>query len=244
MKSHSVVYGISEESLRPGFRHAKPASGTVLAFGNPKLNAKVERGGEVRLLGTLPGSAIEAKAVAGILGKVHSDPMVLTEAEASESEFMQKGPQAGYIHFATHVIISEQQPYYSALLLAPDTQNDGWLQAFEIMRMSLNARLVTLSGCDSGLGKLYKGEGLLSLRRAFLAGWAQSVVVSLWPIEDSVPPSLMGDFYTNIRNGEDLPDALVQAKLQHLKRTTRLNGTEISLSHPFFWATFTLASVN
>jgi len=243
MKSHSVVYGISEESLRSGFRHATPDSGTILAFGNPKLNGQAERGGELPLLGSLPGSASEAKAVAVILGRIHSDPTVLTEAEASESEFIQKGPQAGYIHFATHAIVSEQQPYYSALLLAPDAQNDGWLQAFEIMRMSLNARLVTLSGCDSGLGKLYKGEGLLSMRRAFLLAGAQSVVVSLWSTEDSVP-NFMGDFYTNISNGADLPDALVQAKIQHLKHTTKLNGAEISLSHPYFWATFTLASVN
>jgi CHAT domain-containing protein len=122
-----------------------------------------------------------------------------------------------------HSLINERQPYYSALLLSPDAESDGLLQTYEIMNMQLSARLVTLSSCETALGKLYKGEGLMDLRRAFLAAGAESVVVSLWSIDDSTV-GFMEIFYNNISKGQPIDDALRTSKLLYLKKNwPRLN---------------------
>jgi len=116
------------------------------------------------------------------------------------------------------------------------------LQAYEIYNTPLNSRLVTLSGCETALGKLKRGEGPLSLQRAFLQAGARAVVVSLWSIEDSTA-FFMEDFYGAIRAGRSLPVALRNAKLQYLGKTLTLGKNQpVSLSHPFFWAPFVLTS--
>jgi len=143
-----------------------------------------------------------------------------------------------------HSLIYQEQPYYSALVLAPDQHSDGLLQTFEIVNTRLHSHLVTLSGCETALGKLKKGEGMLGLQRAFLQAGAESVVVSLWSIEDSTA-DFMEAFYRNIRDGQSLSVALRNAKLRYLEGTLSVGGgQQVSLSHPFFWAPFVLTTTS
>ncbi len=242
IKLHSVIYGMSIESLRPDFRQV-PAPTSILAMANPARSSSSSSSSPISISNALPGSEVEASSVAKILSQSHITAKVLTGVDAREIEFNREGPDAGYIHLAVHAVLNERQPYYSALMLSPDKETDGWLQPYEISKMRLTARLVTLSGCDTGLGKLYKGEGLMGLRRAFLLAGAQSVLVSLWSVEDSIA-NPMEEFYRNIGKGQPLSEALKNAKVQYMGKTAKLSGTTISLSHPFFWAPFTLASTS
>src|SRR5690349_13656581 len=107
--------------------------------------------------------------------------------------------------------------------------------------MRLKARLVILSRCESGLGKLYLGVGLLVLRRAFLMAGAESVVVSFWSIDDSTA-DFMEMFYSYIGSGQPIESALRNSKLRYLKKTTTLGPQQVSLSHPFFWAPFSFSA--
>lgn len=141
-----------------------------------------------------------------------------------------------YIHFATHGFLDELHPGRSGVLLsrAPDSKEDGILQTGEIMRLKLNADIVTLSACSTGLGKLVTGEGVLGLTRAFFYAGARNVAVSLWNVNDSATATLMEAFYLNLQRGLPKSEAMRQAKLGLLR------GSEASWRHPYFWAAFVI----
>ncbi|HKW63307.1 MAG TPA: CHAT domain-containing tetratricopeptide repeat protein [Candidatus Acidoferrum sp.] len=141
-----------------------------------------------------------------------------------------------YIHFASHGFIDESHPDRSGILFsrAPNSSEDGVLQMGEIMRLKLNADLVTLSACSTGLGKLVNGEGILGLTRAFFYAGARNVTVSLWNVNDSATATLMKYFYVNLNRGLPKNAALRQAKLSLLHSQNPL------WRHPYFWAAFVL----
>jgi CHAT domain-containing protein/Tfp pilus assembly protein PilF len=141
-----------------------------------------------------------------------------------------------YIHFASHGFIDETQPSRSGILFSRDSHStdDGVLQMGEIMRLKLNADLVTLSACSTGLGKLVNGEGILGLTRAFFYAGARNVTVSLWNVNDSATATLMKVYYQNLNRGLPNSAALRQAKLALLR------GKDAAWRHPYFWATFVL----
>ena len=103
-----------------------------------------------------------------------------------------------------------------------------------ILRLKLNADLVTLSACRTGLGKLVNGEGVLGLTRAFLYAGTRSVLASLWNVNDTATAQLMTAFYRNLKRGLSKDEALRQAKLE------LLHGKQPSWRHPYFWASFVL----
>ena len=139
------------------------------------------------------------------------------------------------VHFSTHGYINERRPRFSALVLSfpgksQRATEDGLLSAYEIFNLKLNADLVVLSACETGLGKEIKGEGLMSLMRAFMYAGTPSVVVSLWNVNDESAADLMIRFYRNLKTGMNKSEALRQAQLE----TIGDNG------FPFFWAPFVL----
>lgn len=141
-----------------------------------------------------------------------------------------------YIHFATHGFLDELHPGRSGILLSrsPESEEDGMLQTGEIMRLKMNADIVTLSACSTGLGKIVNGEGVLGLTRAFFYAGAKNVAVSLWNVNDSATATLMESFYRNLHRGLPKREALRQAKLSLLR------SSQPSWQHPYFWAAFVL----
>jgi CHAT domain-containing protein len=142
------------------------------------------------------------------------------------------------LHFATHGTVDEINPELSKIFLAQsqhETQEDGCLFAGEIYNLSLNADLVTLSACETGLGKQMKGEGIIGLSRAFLYAGAKNLIVSLWSVADESTANFMIDFYektaqNNAQKG--FSESLQTAKknmIQHEK-----------YSAPYYWAAFIL----
>ncbi|UCE20631.1 MAG: CHAT domain-containing protein [Gemmatimonadota bacterium] len=159
------------------------------------------------------------------------------KGQAKEEFFKQDAEEFEIIHLATHGILEEKQPLYSRIILAQDDDpaEDGFLQTFEIFNMDLKADLVVLSACETGLGELSMGEGLIGLTRAFLYAGVQSVIVSLWSVEESTS-QLMKHFYQNLKDGMNKTEALRQAKIKLIH--TREEG--LSYAHPFLWAPFVL----
>ena len=137
------------------------------------------------------------------------------------------------LHFATHGLLDERIPMRSALVLSldQDPQEDGFYQVREIYNTKLSADLVVLSACQTGKGQLEKGEGVSGLSRAFLYAGAQSVLVSLWNINDRATAEFMEHFYTYLSRGESKEKALQSAKKRMLKS---------KYAHPFYWAAFVL----
>jgi CHAT domain-containing protein len=141
-----------------------------------------------------------------------------------------------YIHFASHGFIDESHPERSGILFSrtPNSAEDGVLQMDEILRLKLNADLVTLSACSTGLGKLVNGEGILGLTRAFFYAGARNVTVSLWNVNDSATAALMKSFYGGLNRSLPKTAALRQAKL------SVLHGENKLWRQPYFWAAFVL----
>jgi CHAT domain-containing protein len=112
-----------------------------------------------------------------------------------------------------------------------DGKADGILTALEASNLNLwGTKLVTLSACDTGVGAVRNGEGVYGLRRAFFIAGAETVVMSLWPVSDSVTRELMTAYYRGLKDGLGRGDALRQAQLAMLNRKGR--------EHPFYWASF------
>ncbi len=120
------------------------------------------------------------------------------------------------IHFATHSVIDSTYPDQSALILAPEENNDGVVRLTDVLGLQLNVSLVTLSTCESARGKFIRGEGVQSFARAFLSTGAHSVVSSLWPVSDDHSPVFMDTFYYHLSRGNSTAQALREAQLDLL----------------------------
>lgn len=158
--------------------------------------------------------------------------VVLTGTDATEAAFRALAPDRAAIHLAAHGIISDRDPLASALALAPGGGHDGWLRTPEVFALDLDADLVVLSGCSTGLGKL-SGEGMLGLSRAFLFAGPPTVVVSLWDVSDRATAELMDAFYAARERG--LSPARAMRAAQRALRAR--------YPHPFLWAAFAVIGV-
>jgi CHAT domain-containing protein/Tfp pilus assembly protein PilF len=159
-------------------------------------------------------------------------------AEATEARAKSIGEDARIVHFACHGFVDEKFPLESGLALSipgewkPGDEN-GLLQAWEVLQsMRIDADLVTLSACRTGVGKELAGEGLLGLTWAFQYAGAKSVVASLWEVGDASTAALMRRFYRELRDGAPKAEALRRAQVELLRRP--------STAAPYFWAAFQL----
>lgn len=180
----------------------------------------------------LPASREEVISIGNILGH---EPTLLLGQSATESAF-KAAPLSDFrvIHLAVHATADPQYPDRGALVLGvtPKTTDDGLLQVREIMRLPLNADLVTLSACETGVGTPRGESGVVSLEQAFLIGGARAVVASLWNVEDRSTTVLMKAFYGHLAHGEDKTLALAQAKRDMMDRYKGIS--------PYYWASFVL----
>lgn len=193
---------------------AKP--GEILAFGNPDLgNPKFDL------------AYAQAEAIAITQNRPQSK--VLLRKDANEAAFRQYGGEFRYLHFATHGEFNADAPLKSALLLSKDAQNDGLLTVDKLYSLKLDADLVTLSACETGLGKIANGDDVVGLTRGFLYAGTSTIVASLWQVDDQATSYLMTRFYDNLKQS-DKREALRQAQLVTRKK----------YAHPYYWAAFQL----
>jgi tetratricopeptide (TPR) repeat protein len=173
----------------------------------------------------LPGTTAEVNQIKNL----YNNTTDLYESRSSETYFKENGGLYKYIHLATHGILDPDLPLYSYLLLAPTDEDDGLLTVSEIFGLNLNARLVTLSACQTGLGDISQGDDIIGLSRAFIYAGSPSVIVSLWSVADQPTALLMTTFYKNLDN-HSLEEALGIAQREVLK----------NYPAPFYWAPFQL----
>ena len=181
----------------------------------------------------LPHTREEVTEVNKLVG---NDGIVLLGTEATETAFKAQPLQDfKIIHLAAHGFADTQFPERSGLVLGvdPNSHDDGLLQVREIIRLRFNADLVTLSACNTGVGKLQGEEGVTNLVEAFLVSGAKAVVASLWSADDTYTLDLMERFYTHIAEGQDKAAALRQAKLDLLAKY----GRQVP---PYYWGAFVL----
>jgi CHAT domain-containing protein len=178
----------------------------------------------------LPGAAREVQEIAAMLG---GKPFL--GADATEHNFKENALRFRILHLAMHSLPEDRNPLFSKLLFTQnpkDSVEDNDLNAAELYNMHLPASLVVLSACNTGTGRLYRGEGILSLSRAFTYTGVPATVMSLWQAPDEATRQVMVGFYKNLKLGMRKDEALRQAKLSYLADCRE------TLSSPYYWAGF------
>lgn len=206
--------------------------GGVFGLGDPAFHGPTDPGAS--RLPDLPYTARELAALERFSG---SRPLKLLQGAGATRDALLSAPElseAGIAHLATHGVASEFEPRRAGLWLAagPDG-TPGFVSVGDVLSLSLGADLVTLSACETGVGRVARGEGVLGLPRAVLAAGARSVLVSLWKVNDQSAAGLMTAFYRELL-ARDLPahEALAGAK--------RLLLQSEETRSPFHWAPFVL----
>ena len=156
---------------------------------------------------------------------------------ATEKAFKQNAPQAGILHLAMHALTNDKEPLFSQLAFEKDktdTSNDGRLHAYELYNMRLKADLAVLSACNTGAGKLQRGEGVMSLSRAFKYAGVPNVVMSLWAASDEPTEKIVNRFFKNLKAGMGKDEALCGAQREFVEHASQVE------SHPYYWSTLML----
>lgn len=242
IEDHEVYYAPSLSVLREmtkGKVEKERGPESIIAFANPVI-AKDERRNED--LCPLPEAEKEAASVAKTFSLTGSK--VLIGRSASEKAFKALAPGYSVIHLSTHGVLDNRQPLYSHLLLTRtdgDPENDGLLEAREIMQMQLNSDLAVLSACETANGKISPGEGVIGMSWAFFVASCRSMLVSQWDVNSASTSQLMVTFYHSLQSdrhgGNGRKATALRAAALRLMKDKRFR-------HPFYWAGFVLVGSN
>jgi len=159
---------------------------------------------------------------------------VFSALSATEPKFIEVAPFYRIIHLATHGKANDQAGDYSFLAFTEiaDSLENEFLYTRDLYNLRLNADMVVLSACETGVGELQRGEGIVSLARGFSYAGAKSIVTTLWSINDATTVELMEGFYAYLKDGMAKDAALRRAKLDYIQSHP---NDEV---HPFYWAAF------
>lgn len=218
---HTIAIEVSVQALglsQRRFEKLPEDLSGMLVVGNPTMP---------KGFGQLPGAEIEARAVGELFG---APP--LTGSQATKRAVFERAGGARMLHFATHGLLNATDNQLSALVLAPDETDSGYLRALEVSGLKLNAELAVLSACDTGEGRL-TGDGVLGLSSSFAQAGTPTLMVSLWSVSDESTAALMVEFYRNIRAGRDKAAAM-RAAMLHTRR---------EFPDPYDWAAFAIIGV-
>ncbi|HEY9487951.1 MAG TPA: CHAT domain-containing tetratricopeptide repeat protein, partial [Chryseosolibacter sp.] len=182
----------------------------------------------------LPGTFSELETLSGIFSNVSR----FTDKNALKGNFIKMARDHDLIHLGLHGIGDPEVADHSRLVFPSDSMNTSDLYAYEIYNMKIDAKLVVLSACETGIGKQQQGEGIFSIARAFRYAGCPSVVMSMWRVNDRFTASLMESFYKDLHAGNPLAASLRNAKRKFLETSTDFT------SHPANWSAFVLNGNN
>ena len=264
---HIVLSGTLFDELKQlrqrAVKTAESATPYLVAFGSPAYPSKPAASNsdtdhvDVRFTqdlqrGSTPSSLIASRAeVERIVALYPGTAMKYLDSEATEENALSVPRQTRIVHFAAHASVDERFPFNSGIILTlPESlgmgQANGFVQAWEIVeRLRLDAELVVLSACESGLGKDLGGEGLIGLTRAFQYAGARSVLASLWKISDRTTAELMVRFYKHLKAGKTKDEALRAAQIELIHGPIEITNEKgevekVDASAPYYWAAFQL----
>ena len=157
---------------------------------------------------------------------------IYSDSAATEQLFTDLSPDYRILHLSTHGKANDKVGDYSFLAFyeLKDSLENEWLYNREVYNLKLNADMVVLSACETGIGELQRGEGIISLARGFSLAGAKSIITTLWNINDEETPKLMQMFYRNLKEGMTKDAALRQAKIDYIQTGKH--------PEPYFWAAF------
>lgn len=219
IESHAVAYAPSAGVAMQLARRADSGAGNLVAFGNPGTDAQY----------ALPAAQREVEQIATLF----SDKKVFIQDAASTRQFRASAGNAGILHVAAHAQVDVIDPLQSRILFAPEQGDTGFLSAREVYDVNMKkVSLVTLSACESGLGRIARGDEILGFTRSFLSAGAGALFVSLWPVADVSTEPLMTILYRELAAGKEAALAMQAAQIGVLRQAR--------FAEPFYWAPFDL----
>ncbi|MEZ5105758.1 MAG: CHAT domain-containing tetratricopeptide repeat protein [Draconibacterium sp.] len=227
-----INYSISSNLLYKKAKiHDKPSIKALAFAPEYKENEEITVANKSLKLIQLPGVKEEVKQISDIV-----KTKLFIDEEATENNFRENAENCDILHLAMHAFINDSVPALSSMAFtltnSSDSKQDGILNTADIYNLKLNARLTVLSACNTGIGTLLKGEGIMSLARGFLYAGCPSIVMSLWEVEDASGTEIMSLFYKNLKKGKKKDEALRAAKLEYLKSANSRRA------HPHYWLGF------
>ncbi len=239
-RAHALASRQTVPSLTPvGLTtESRTARAGLLAMGNPALSGETEAKARFARrdepLSPLPDAEKEVNSLGRLYGADNS--RVLVGEEAREAVVKMEAGKYEVLHFATHATIDDRNPLYSGIVLsrtATDVHEDGLLEAWEIMKLDLNASLTVLSACETARGRIVAGEGMIGISWALFVAGSPAAVVSQWKVDSARTSELMIEFHRNWlrKRGTTKSEALRQAALKLLRGP---------YNHPAYWAGFVL----
>ncbi|MCS7186730.1 MAG: CHAT domain-containing protein, partial [Armatimonadota bacterium] len=181
----------------------------------------------------LPYAREEVHWISGLLNQAKPKLPVRTfvDVAATKQSALQALKESRWVHFATHAILETKRPLYSRLILTAGKGQDSMLRAFEVLDLGQTpCEMVVLSACETGLGKVLQGEGLIGLVWTFMATGTKTLVVSQWRVNDLSTAKLMRAYYRHLLNGLKPAEAMRQAQMSLLSQR--------QFHHPYYWAGF------
>jgi len=233
----AVFYAPSVNALRLALERTRERttgrSPRLFALANPFIGAAAKSrfrtlapGGS---LDEIPEAESEVRQIASLYGR-HTSRVYIGKA-ATETVVKNEATAFDVVHIATHGLLDDTAPMYSALLLGNSGQtDDGLLEAREILALRLHARVTVLSACDTGRGRVTPGEGVIGMSWALFAAGCPTSVVSLWKAESAATQTLMVEFHRRMIRGESPAVALQHAQLKLMR--------DPKTAHPMYWAPF------
>ena len=220
IEERAIATAPSASALAAIVRKPSIPADSLLAFGNPSLGKDD--------LPPLPGAEIEVERIAP---QFATSTKYLREA-ATKARMMAEGPANSVLHIAAHAQVDEIDPMYSRIRLAAGEKGQSDVEAHELYRVNFGGvRLVTLSACDSGLGRVSGGDEFWGFKRTVLGAGARTLLATLWPVADESTPILMTRFYEGMKK-VSVAESLRAAQMELIQTK--------EYSHPMFWAPFML----
>lgn len=230
IRDFTINYSYSATLLYDYFNQKKTGTKNLLVF-SPNYIANQPRtdleSSTPFYFNPLPGAKDEIRDISKFM-----KAEIFSGSQAQEHTFKVKAEEFDVLHLAMHTIINDSLPMFSKLVFStPDEKftDDGFLNTYEIYNLKLKARLAVLSACETGSGKLQKGEGVMSMARGFIYAGCPSIVMTMWQVDDKSGVQIMEDFYRLLSGGKRKDVALRMAKLNHL------NSSDPLTAHPHYW---------
>ncbi|MBL4708873.1 MAG: CHAT domain-containing protein [Flavobacteriales bacterium] len=218
LKTHQISFSNSAVFLLKHQDAKQVENETVLLFGTGQ-NIEIDNS-----MPNLSGTLKEVNNISKLF-----DTKSFIDNHATKVQFKSYASQYQLIHLAMHNLTDSINPLNTSLVF-----NDslGKLFLHELYGLNLKARLAVLSACETGIGKYHKGEGVFSMGRSFAYAGCQSLILSLWKVDDLKTAEIMTGFYSELKKGSPLDQALVKSKKDYLKNADHLTA------HPYHWAAF------
>jgi CHAT domain-containing protein len=240
--SYAPSLTVLQKMMKTRQTRSTTASTTLLAVGNPIVAVETSTRVKSVMMDEQLLPLPEAERQVKLLGQLYtaSRSKVYVGQEASEARVKAEAGGSRILHLATHGILNDASPMYSQIVLAHtvgDTNEDGLLEAWEIMNLELKADLVVLSACETARGKLGAGEGMIGLSWALFVAGSPATVVSQWKVESASTTELMVAFHRNLK-GQNRGQRLTKAEAMRRAALRLLKLKEYR--HPFYWAAFVI----